>query len=232
MAVAVYDRLKPGGEGIIKEKLGAENFRVVLQSIWPDDRSWLSVAEIADWFATFVYLPKLRDGVVLEQAIADSVSRMGAAFGFADRWDEEKKRFINLVFERTLTVPARDGVLVRAEEARQQNDAELPSPSSLPAPNSDGKPPTISGTESAQPSSGRTRPTRFYGSVTLDTLRTVKNVETILTSVVAELQRAPGVRVTLTLDVEAESDDGFDAEDVSVVRDNATQLKFRSSGFE
>ncbi|WP_242010907.1 hypothetical protein [Acetobacter musti] len=60
----------------------------------------------------------------------------------------------------------------------------------------------------------------------------MKNVETILTSVVAELQRAPGVRVTLTLDVEAESDDGFDAEDVSVVRDNATQLKFRSSGFE
>lgn len=232
VAVAVYDRLKPGGEGIIKEKLGAENFRMVLQDIWPEDRSWLPVAEIADWFATFVYLPKLRDGVVLEQAIAESVSRMGADFGFADHWDDEKTRFANLVFERTLTVPARDGVLVRAEEARQQNDAELPPPSSLPAPNSDGKPPSVSGTESAQPSPERTRPTRFYGSVTLDTLRTVKNVEMILTSVVAELQRAPGVRVTLTLDIEAESDDGFNAEDVSVVRDNATQLKFKSTGFE
>ncbi|WP_278533313.1 DUF499 domain-containing protein [Komagataeibacter rhaeticus] len=232
VAVAVYDRLKPGGEGIIKEKLGAENFRVVLQGIWPEDRSWLSVTEIADWFATFVYLPKLRDGVVLEQAIADSVSRMGAAFGFADRWDNEKKQFINLVFERTLTVPTRDGVLVRAEEARQQNDTKLHAPGSSPIPASNGKPSSVSGAEHAPSAPEKNRPTRFYGSVTLDALRTVKNVETILTSVVAELQRAPGVRITLTLDVEAERDDGFDAEDVSVVRDNAIQLKFNSTGFE
>jgi hypothetical protein len=40
--------------------------------------------------------------------------------------------------------------------------------------------------------------------------------------------------VTITLDIQAASDAGFSAEDVSVVRDNARQLKFKteSTSFE
>ena len=49
-----------------------------------------------------------------------------------------------------------------------------------------------------------------------------------------ELQRTQGARVRLTLEIEAEASDGFADGEVSVVRDNARQLKFKSelTGFE
>ena len=65
-------------------------------------------------------------------------------------------------------------------------------------------------------------------------VRPVKSFDSILNAVVMELQRANGAKVKLTLEVEAESTEGFEETDVSVVRDNARQLKFKaeSTGFE
>ena len=50
----------------------------------------------------------------------------------------------------------------------------------------------------------------------------------------AVLQRTPGAKVKITLEIEAEADGGFEESDIGVVRDNARQLKFRtdSTGFE
>jgi uncharacterized protein len=57
-------------------------------------------------------------------------------------------------------------------------------------------------------------------------VRPVKAFDAILNAIVMELQRTPGTKVKLTLEVEAEVADGFDAADVGIVRDNAKQLKF------
>lgn len=78
------------------------------------------------------------------------------------------------------------------------------------------------------------KPRRFYGSVELDMIRPVKSFDAILNAVVMELQRTNGAKVKLTLEVEAEATDGFADSEVSVVRDNARQLKFKSesTGFE
>ena len=65
-------------------------------------------------------------------------------------------------------------------------------------------------------------------------VRPVKSFDAILNAVVMELQRTHGAKVKLTLEIEAESTDGFADSEVSVVRDNARQLKFKSesTGFE
>jgi hypothetical protein len=65
-------------------------------------------------------------------------------------------------------------------------------------------------------------------------IRPMKSFDAILNAVVMELQRTNGARVTLTLEIEGHAPDGFDEADVSVIRDNAKQLKFRaeSTGFE
>jgi hypothetical protein len=49
-----------------------------------------------------------------------------------------------------------------------------------------------------------------------------------------ELQRTHEARVKLTLEIEAVPEEGFSDNDVSVVRHNARQLKFKpeSTGFE
>jgi len=65
-------------------------------------------------------------------------------------------------------------------------------------------------------------------------VRPVKSFDAILNAVVMELQRTQGAKVKLTLEVEAESPNGFPDGDVGVVRDNARPLKFKaeSTGFE
>ena len=62
----------------------------------------------------------------------------------------------------------------------------------------------------------------------------MKVLEGIINAVVLELQRTPGAKVKLTLDVEAEAPNGFAEGDVGVIRDNARQLKFKpdSTGFD
>ena len=65
-------------------------------------------------------------------------------------------------------------------------------------------------------------------------MRPIKAFETIFNSVVEELRRTPGAKVKITLEIEGEAPNGFDDADVSVVRDNAKQLKFKpeATGFE
>jgi hypothetical protein len=75
---------------------------------------------------------------------------------------------------------------------------------------------------------GVARPKRFYGSVEIDMIRPIKSFEAIVNAIVMELQRTHGAKVKLTLDIEAEASSGFAAGEVSIVRDNARQLKFKS----
>jgi hypothetical protein len=78
------------------------------------------------------------------------------------------------------------------------------------------------------------KPRRFFGSVEIDMNRPVKAFDAIINAVVMELQRSPGAKVKLTLEIEAEAASGFNDADVGVVRDNTKQLKFApgSTGFE
>ncbi|MFH7456785.1 hypothetical protein, partial [Pseudomonas syringae group genomosp. 7] len=78
------------------------------------------------------------------------------------------------------------------------------------------------------------KPRRFYGSVEIDMVRPVKSFDAILNAVIMELQRTSGAKVTLTLEIEAAAAEGFDEADVSIVRDNSRQLKFKpeSTGFD
>ena len=68
----------------------------------------------------------------------------------------------------------------------------------------------------------------------IDTARPVKAFDAIVSAVVMELQRTPGAKIKLTLEIEADAPDGFPESEVSIIRDNAKQLKFRadSTGFE
>jgi hypothetical protein len=75
---------------------------------------------------------------------------------------------------------------------------------------------------------------RLNGSIELDPTRPVKAFNAVLNGVVMELQRTHGAEVKITLEIEADAEDGFDEAGIGVVRDNARQLKFRadSTGFE
>ena len=233
---AVYDKAK--SDGIIGEKLGADALWLHLKPLWAEDTPHLPVAEIAEWFATYVYLPKLRDRVVLEAAIRDACAKLDPAFAFAERFDAAAGRYVGLVWQKApgeLMPPS--AVLVRPEAAIAQLRPTTPSqPAAVPG--IGGATPEVGGDGSAgttPPGPGpKPQPRRFYGSVEIDMVRPVKAFDAILNAVVMELQRTKGAKVTLTLEIEATAAEGFAAADIGVVRDNARQLKFKgeSTGFE
>jgi hypothetical protein len=65
-------------------------------------------------------------------------------------------------------------------------------------------------------------------------VRPIKSFDAIFNAVVMELQRTQGAKIKLTLEIAAEAPKGFSENDVSVIRDNDRQLKFKaeSTGFE
>lgn len=230
--IAVYEKIGPKGDNIAKEKLGPETFWHHLKPLWPDDQPHLRITEVADWFGSYVYLPKLRDRVVLDNAIRDSVAKLDPAFGYAESYDDESDRYVGLAWAKA---PPEffgpDALLVRGDAAAAQLDV-APTGSQSNAAAAEGGDPGDAGATDAATEQIKSR--RFYGSVEIDMLRPVKSFDAIVNAVVMELQRSPGTKVTLTLEVEAEAPEGFDEGDIGVVRDNARQLKFKSdsTGFE
>jgi hypothetical protein len=231
---AVYDKASAKGDGIIKEVLGGETLSTRLEELWPADRPHLPLAEIAEWFATYVYLPKLRDRVVLETAIRDALAKLDPKFAYAEGFDEGVGAYVGLLWQKAPLGPMpQTALLVRPEIAVGQLRAAAPK--SLPGPGptqlEDGADPVPPITMGPIPSQ---QPRRFFGSVEIDMVRPVKAFDAILNAVVMELQRGKGTKVRLTLEIEADAEDGFSEADISVVRDNARQLKFKaeSTGFE
>lgn len=230
----VYDKAK--ADGLVLEKLGTERLWLALKPIWPEDHPHLSIAEIADWFAAYVYLPKVRDRVVLEGAIRDAVAKFDPQFGYADGFDEATGKYHKLIWAKNppeFLPPT--GMIVREAEAQKQlKDEGAAVPQSKPGSLPGSMPQPGTSDPGVTSSSAPVKPRRFYGSVELDMVRPVKSFDAILNAVVMELQRTHGAKVKLTLEIEAEASEGFADSEVSVVRDNARQLKFKSesTGFE
>lgn len=229
----VYDKAK--ADGIALERLGTDRLWLALKPIWPEDKPHLLISEIVEWFAAYVYLPKVRDRVVLEAAIKDSVGKLDPQFGFADSYDEALGKYQKLIWAKNPPeFMGTTAVLVREAEALEQIKADG-KPLQEQAP---GGKPTSNPTEGTQAnpkgSDAPKRPKRFYGSVEIDMVRPVKSFDAVLNAVVMELQRTHGAKVKITIEIEAEAAEGFAESDVGVVRDNARQLKFRteSTGFE
>ena len=228
---AVYEKVK--NDGIAKEKLGPDALWLHLQPLWADDKPHLSISEVAEWFAAYVYLPKLRDRVVMETAIREAVAKLDPMFGFADGFDQTTAQYQGLIWAKSPPdLIAVNAVLVRKatvlehlarEETHVDGGATTGDEDRFTWKEGD-----IEILDRGTPARTNVRPRRFYGSVELDMLRPVKAFDTILNAIVMQLQRTQGTKVKLTLEIEATTAEGFSETDVSVVRDNAKQLKFKS----
>ena len=79
---------------------------------------------------------------------------------------------------------------------------------------------------------GPTLPTRYYGRVKLDSARWAKTAADVAEAIVSQLERTDGAKLSITIEVEAESPQGFDDRVQRTVTENATTLKFNTTEFE
>jgi hypothetical protein len=214
-------------DGLIVSRLGVLDND--LGKVWQPDQPHVSVRQLRDWFAQFPYLSKLRDPQVLAKSISEALARADAKYAIADRCDDAKGEYVGLKLGRLVEVDFNsEMVLVRRQAAEAQLAKETPR---HPEPPDGGN----GDRTKVQPSPRvdvRSRPRRFYAKIALDPNRPTPQVSNIAQSILSELDRVRGTRMKLTLDIDAETADGFPEDIESVVRDNAASLRITDFGFE
>ena len=202
--------------------------------LWRGDH--VTVKQIVDDFAQYLYLPRLQAPAVLHRAVADGARLLTwerDGFAFADDYDEAADRYVGLRGDQRIALDATAfaaGVLVKPQAARRQLDAEQPDAGPGPSPEPERRPEPPPGPEPDPAAAAQ--PTRFHGTVQLDSMRAGRNASQIADEVVAHLASLPQAKVTVTLEIEAEIPEGAPENVVRTVTENSQTLKFASHGFE
>jgi hypothetical protein len=88
------------------------------------------------------------------------------------------------------------------------------------------------GTDGVSKPPSRLLPLRFYGRITLEPVRLLRDVNNITDAIVQQLGRASNAQVSVTVEIEATSTDGFDDDIRRTVTENARTLRFDTHEFE
>jgi hypothetical protein len=96
--------------------------------LWPNDH--ISIRQLTEYFARYLYLPRLSDSGVLRHAIQDGLALMTwdrESFAYADSYDEDTGRYRGLRYGQHVTITdGSPGLLVKPEVAQRQVEPEKP----------------------------------------------------------------------------------------------------------
>ena len=152
--------------------------------------------------------------------------------------DDAGGRYSGLRAGQGLIAVAPSGLVVRADVAAAQLAAEratttgptgTPDGSGGPG---DGQAAPATADEAGSEPDGPTLPTRYWGRVTLDSLRWTRTAADIADAIVNQLARVDGAHIEVTIEVEGTSPSGFDDAVQRTVTENAATLKFTAGDFE
>ena len=205
--------------------------------LWRGDH--VSMRQLADDFARYIYLPRLTDPSVLAASAMDGLGVLlweRESFAYADSYDQAKGRFVGLrAGDRLSSLPnAAIGLLVHPQAAVQQLRAEQAAGATI----SEGNQEPETGHETEGVGVGpaedprSSKPSRFYGTVVLDPSRVGRDAGRIAEEVLAHLGGLKDAEVTVTLDIQASIPGGVADGIVRTVTENSRTLRFTSYGFE
>lgn len=254
LAVRASKKLKT--EELLVTGLAGTRLRMELDRIplWRGDS--VSIKQLAEDFASYLYLPRLVRPSVLIGAIRDGltlITWMDDSFSYADSFDETAKRYRGLRCGQPVTLSEDNlsGLLVKSDVAINQQKAEvLPTPTPATKPLQGAEDRGTYGSSGGDVTAGtgtvvvpgneavviiqpvEQPPKRFYGSVTLDPARVGRDAGRIADEVISHLAGLMGSKVIVTLEIEAEALSGVPDNVVRIVTENSRTLKFNSHGFE
>ncbi|MFN5929234.1 MAG: AAA+ family ATPase, partial [Roseiflexaceae bacterium] len=168
--------------------------------LWRGDA--VSVRDLVNYFAQYLYLPRLTSPAVLIQAlqIGSALKNPLESFGVADGWDEQHTRFTGLrITSPEQFSPDSRSLLVKPDVALAQIARDIPPvpPPVEPKPGETGPQPTPPGPGPVvpPPPPQATIYRRYFGSVELDANRAGRHVNDIISEIVEHLVSHQGARV-------------------------------------
>ncbi|MDL2316331.1 DUF499 domain-containing protein [Desulfovibrio sp. OttesenSCG-928-A18] len=253
-ALAVRASKKLKIEELLLAQMGGVRLRMELDRIplWRGDD--VPVKQLVEDFATYLYLPRLRDSDVLIAAIREGVlqtSWQTDTFAYAQS-KNDTGRYQGLVGGINAAVQAESGALVvkpdiaaeqqhkDAEEARKRKETEaaLAGGSMVSGGTGAVGEAGASGTDTTtiipppplEPKAPEYR--RFHGSVQLDSLRVGRDAGRIADEVIQHLTKLVGADVQVTIEIQARLQDGASEKTIRDVTENCRTLNFSDYGFE
>lgn len=235
-ALAVRASKKLRTDELLLTSFAPSRLRMELDKIplWRGDH--VEVRQLVEDFAKYLYLPRLKDSAVLLDSISNGLQLMTwthDSFAFADSYDEVAGRYKGLRSGQMINLfdAHAPGLVVRPEVASSQLEVE--SRETTPTPVSGQPTPPLNGAKSSDPQiPANTKPTRFHGTVVLDTTRVGRDASRIAEEVIVHLSALIGSTVKVSLEIEAEIPEGVNDTILRTVTENSQTLKFTSHGFE
>ncbi|MBC2711122.1 MAG: ATP-binding protein [Desulfosarcina sp.] len=204
----------------------------------------VEIRQLAEDFARYIYLPRLKNTSVLVEAIHNGVGLFTwsqDSFAYAESFDEDAGRYRGLRVAQHVNISpdSLPGLLVRPEPALKQYDAERAAAESTSERGRNGAPATTEETrvagidDKSQTKSGESaQPKRFHGTVKLDATRVGRDAGRVADEVISHLAGLVGSNVTVTLEIAADISSGTPENVVRTVTENCQTLKFSNHGFE
>jgi predicted AAA+ superfamily ATPase len=235
-------------EAII-ERWAPALLRMELDNILWRESDNIAIKQLWEYLCTYCYLPRLANENVLIDAIQAGVNS-AEYFAIASGFDGT--RYIDLKFNQYVGFIEKSGYLVKVDVAQKQfaeeaakhqaeadAAARLDGSATVPT-NASGEgrfvyTPSNEGSairEDNTPSVSTPKNRRFFMSADLDTTRINRDVQKYVEEIIQHLTSVDGAKVTVSLEVQAESDEGFTQQTVRTISENCRTLRVRDSGFE
>ena len=212
---------------------------------WKEDSKEANAVDVWQKTCCYLYLPRLRDEQVFRNSIA--VGTASRDF-FAVAYAKEGDKYAGFSFGKA-AAPILDGSLLliepvksasyaemlRAQEAAQNNTSEpsgSATPSDRPLGFGEAAHPFNAVDTGTKPNVAATAKTRFYGTADLDPIQAKRQFADIVDEVVLQFTQRTGVNVQITIEIRAESSNGFEDGTQRAVKENCNVLKFGNAEFE
>jgi predicted AAA+ superfamily ATPase len=248
LALRASKKLK--GEEMLLVQMGGIRLRLELDRVplWRGNE--VPVKQLVEDFATYLYLPRLRDSDVLIAAIREGITQLtwqSETFAYAQSKDADG-RYLGLVGGGHAAVQSEGGSIIVKPDvaaAQQLRDAEDSKAKAGNGPGTIAEGDEIRAVEQeaksgatdevdtvSPPPPAATVYRRFHGSVQLDSLRVGRDASRITDEVIQHLSKHVGANVEVTLEIRAEIPDGATEKTIRDVTENCRTLRFDSFGFE
>lgn len=209
------------------------HLRAKLQEFyWKDGRSAANAAAFFEDTLRYLYMPRFKNRVVLEQAIrVGSASRdfFGTAYGQSgDRFEGFQLGSGNIVFDETLLLIHPEAASTFEEANRATVIPAAPAPTPYGAAPPQGPQPTAI----RPPEPGAARPRIFHGMADVPPATAKMRLVQLAEEIVSVLSSDPNASVRVVVEISAEFPDGAADTVKRAVSENARSLGLRSAEWE
>ena len=219
------------------EKWSPIHLRALLQQYYfKDDNVEVGALKVWQDSCHYLYMPRFINDSVLIDAISSGVESEDF-FGFAG--GKEGERYLGFVFgDGGVGIIDEQSLIIERDTALAYLRAKTPDP--IPGGATPGGDTGCGAAIPPSPGGGPVEPgpvsgsktTQFYGATQLDPVKAKMDFANIMDEVVQQFTAKLGVDVTISVEITANSTEGFDESLQRTVKENCNVLRFGSSEFE